>query len=199
MHEPLPLAIVHAEILRFLRNREDAVVFGAHAVNAHVAEGRMTQDVDVLSTRAAEVAEELRAHLNSKFGIAMRTRSVAGGIGFRVFQRRKEGNRHLVDVRQVDGFPPTEMAEGVRVPTAAVLVAQKVKAYAVRRAVPKGGTDWRDIGVLLTTYPHLKVADGEVAGLLEVDPEATPATRDTWREIVDTPIEVPGEDDDLAY
>ena len=63
MREPLPLATIHDAVLEFLRGRTDAVLFGAHAVNAYVEESRMTQDVDILSPRAPELAEELRAHL----------------------------------------------------------------------------------------------------------------------------------------
>ena len=77
MKEPLPLATIHEAVLEFLRNRDDAALFGAQAVNAYVDEPRMTQDVDVLSTRAAELAEELRAHLAATFTIAARVRAVA--------------------------------------------------------------------------------------------------------------------------
>ena len=63
MREPLPLSTIHDAVLEFLRNRDDAVVFGAQAVNAYVDEPRMTQDIDLLSTRAAELAEELRDYL----------------------------------------------------------------------------------------------------------------------------------------
>ena len=66
-------------MLEFLRGRTDAVLFGAHAVNAYVDEARMTQDVDILSPRAAELAEELRAHLSQRFQIAVRIRTVADG------------------------------------------------------------------------------------------------------------------------
>src|SRR6266511_1776768 len=79
MREPLPLATIQNAVLEFLRGRDDAVVFGAQAVNAYVGEPRMTQDVDLLSTRAAELAEELRAHLTDKFHVAVRVREVADG------------------------------------------------------------------------------------------------------------------------
>ena len=52
MREPHPLAVIHDAVLEFLRGRDDAVLFGAQAVNAYVAEPRMTQDVDIASTRA---------------------------------------------------------------------------------------------------------------------------------------------------
>ena len=60
----LPLADVFREVGRFLIGREDVVLFGAHAVNVCAATERMTQDVDVMSTRAEAVADELRALLS---------------------------------------------------------------------------------------------------------------------------------------
>jgi len=67
MKEPAPLAVVHDSILEFLRGRDDAVLFGAQAVNAYVDTPRMTQDVDVVSTNAEELAEQLRQHLGDQF------------------------------------------------------------------------------------------------------------------------------------
>ena len=52
MREPLPLAVIHDAVLEFLRGRDDAVLFGAQAINAYVEKARMTEDVDVMSTRA---------------------------------------------------------------------------------------------------------------------------------------------------
>lgn len=52
MKETLPLAVLHEAVLQFLRGRGDIAVCGAHAVNAYVAEPRMTQDIDVLATHA---------------------------------------------------------------------------------------------------------------------------------------------------
>src|SRR5438093_9355254 len=90
MAEPLPLATIQAAVLEFLRHRTDAVLFGAQAVNAYVAEPRMTQDVDIASTRAPELAEELRAYLNERFRIAVRVREVLEGVGYRIYQVRRE-------------------------------------------------------------------------------------------------------------
>src|ERR1044072_5059042 len=115
MREPLPLATVHEAVLEFVRGRDDVVVFGATAVNAYVSEPRMTQDIDLMSTRAAELAEELREYLNERFKIAVRVRLIGGGKVYRVFQIRKEGNRHLVDVRPVTKLPNAELIEGVQV------------------------------------------------------------------------------------
>src|SRR5947207_3935735 len=106
MREPLPLAEIQNAVLEFLRDRDDGVVFGAHAVNAYVEEPRMTQDVDVLSTRAAEFAEELRAELSRRFEIAVRVRTVADDLGHRLYQIRKPKDRHLVGVRGASQLPP---------------------------------------------------------------------------------------------
>src|SRR5438876_693827 len=94
--EPLPLAIVHRAVLDFLHHRDDAALFGAQAVNAYVDEARMTQEVDILSPRAAELAEEIRKFLNERFKIASRVRKVRQGMGYRIYQIQKSGNRHLV-------------------------------------------------------------------------------------------------------
>lgn len=83
MREPLPLATIHDAVLDFLRGRDDAALYGAQAVNAYVDESRMTQGVDVLSPRAAELAEEIRAYLNQRFQMAVRVRKVREGVGFR--------------------------------------------------------------------------------------------------------------------
>jgi hypothetical protein len=91
--EPLPLARIHDAVLEFLRDRDDAVLFGAQAVNAYVDEPRMTQDVDIMSPRAVELAEELKSLLNAQFHIAIRVRNIREGLGYRVYQVRKPKNR----------------------------------------------------------------------------------------------------------
>src|SRR5215217_5823328 len=113
--EPLPLATLHEAVLEFVRGRDDVVVFGATAVNAYVSEPRMTQDIDLMSTRAAELAEEVRIHLSERFHIAVRVRMIGEGKGYRVFQMRKEGNRHLVDIRTVTILPKSELIDGVQI------------------------------------------------------------------------------------
>lgn len=88
MREPLPLGTIHDVVLEFLQGRDDAVIFGAYAVNSYAGEFRATQDVDVVSTRGEELAEELRQHLIDRFHIAVRVRETRDGLGFRVFQVR---------------------------------------------------------------------------------------------------------------
>ena len=129
MKEPLPLATIQIAVIDFLRGRDDVVLFGAQAVNAYVSEPRATQDVDLMSTRASELAEELRGHLSQVFHIATRVRVIKEGAGYRIFQLQKTGNRHLVDVRSVASFPQHQRLDGVLVLSPAELIASKVISY----------------------------------------------------------------------
>ena len=129
MREPLPLATIHDAVLQFLRGRDDAVVFGAQAVNAYVDEPRMSQDIDLVSTRATELAEELREYLSERFHIAVRVPVIGAGKGYRLFQIQKARNRHLVDVRKTHSLPQTERIEDVLVMSPPELIAHKVISY----------------------------------------------------------------------
>src|SRR6266850_7954943 len=162
MREQLPLATIHEAVLEFLRGRDDAVVFGAQAVNAYVGEARMSQDIDLISTRAVELAEELRAHLSERFHIAVRVRVIGAGKGYRLFQIQKPRNRHLVDLRPAESLPSAERIEDVLVIYHPELIAYKVISYHPRRGQPKAGTDWRDLAMLLLKFPELKQEQGAV-------------------------------------
>ena len=196
MREPLPLATVHEAVLEFLRGRDDVVVFGATAVNAYVPEPRMTQDIDLMSPRAADLAEELRAYLSERFHIAVRVCVIGEGKGYRVFQIRKEGNRHLVDVRSVTILPKAERIDDVPVITASELIARKVVSYHSRRGQPKSGTDWRDLALLLLTFPELKTESGVVREILN-SLGANEEEVKTWSELVAQEISKP--DDDTEF
>ena len=115
MREQLPLSTIHEAVLEFLRGREDVVVFGATAVNAYVGEPRMTQDIDLISRHAAELAEDLCEQLSSRFHIAVRVRVIGGGKGYRLVQVQKPGNRHLVDIRSVNELPDAKRIEDILV------------------------------------------------------------------------------------
>lgn len=193
MSEPHPLAAVHGAILEFLRGRSDAVLYGAQAVNAYVAEARMTQDVDIASPRAAELAEELRAFLHVRFRIAVRVREVKEGAGYRIYQVRKPKNRHLVDVRPVASLPPAKRVKQILVVTPPELIANKVMAFTGRRGQPKAGTDWRDLAMLLLTFPQLKAEEGPVAERLRAA-GAPPEMMDAWKELVAQDIQPEDED-----
>jgi Nucleotidyl transferase AbiEii toxin, Type IV TA system len=183
-------------VLEILRGHNDAVLFGAQAVNAYVDEPRMTQDVDILSVRANEVAQAIRDRLSERFHIAVRVRDVADGKGFRIFQLRKPKNRHLVDVRAVDVLPPAQRIEEVLVVTPAELIARKVIAYQQRRGKPKAGTDWRDLALLLLRVPELKTKSGPVAERLQAA-GADSATIAAWEGLVAQEIMAEDEDSDF--
>lgn len=196
-HEPLPLSTIQRAVLEFLQGRDDAVLFGAQAVNAYVSEPRATQDVDIMSTRAQEFANELREHLSERFHIAVRVREIRDK-GLRIYQVRKEGNRHLVDVRIENKLRPNNIVEQVSVLTPPELIASKVTSYCSRQGQPKGFTDRRDLAVLLLNFPELKEKNGAVdQALMEL--EAKPEAVEFWRELVEIKIVEPTHDDDLAY
>jgi hypothetical protein len=194
MREPLPLATIQDAVLEFLHGRTDAVLFGAQAVNAYVDESRMTQDVDILSPRAAELAEELRAHLAGRFQIAVRIRTVADGLGYRLYQLRKPKNRHLVDVRRVASLPAHQVVDNVLVVPPADLICQKVVTMVNRSKSAKGPTDLTDIRRLLLTFPELKTLEGPVADRLR-DSGAPESALEAWREIAVQEIVVLGDEE----
>ena len=192
MHESLPLSRIQEAVLEFLQGRKDVVLFGAQAVNAYVSEPRMTQDVDLISNRAHEFAEELREHLSEKFHIAVRVREVKDK-GLRIYQARKEGNRHLVDIRIESQLPDSQPIEGIQVLKPIELIVAKVISFISRYGQEKSWTDRRDLTALLRSFPQLKKTDGEVAALL-VTRHADKKTTDFWREVAEQ--DLPAEDDD---
>jgi len=195
MKEELPLASIHAAVFEFLRDRDDAIIFGAQAVNAYVDEPRMTQDVDLMSTRAADLAQELRDYLNKRFYIAVRVRKIAGGKGYRIYQVLKSGNRHLVGIRAVKQLPGSRRIEEVLVMAPTELVASKVISYYQRRGQPKSGTDWRDIAMLLLAFPELKSMTSPVTTRLQAV-GAKSAIMAVWKELVNQEIQPVDEDED---
>lgn len=196
MREPLPLATIHHAVLECLRDRDDVVVFGAHAVNAYVGEPRMTQDIDLLATHVDVVAQELRDYLRKRFRIAVRVRRLGEGRGLRLFQVRRSGNRHLVDLRPVEALPLAERIAGVLVMAPAELLASKVIAYHQRRGQPKSGTDWRDLAMLLLAFPALKRESGPVVDRLRAA-GAAPEVMAAWSELVAQEIRPSDEEDEF--
>jgi len=194
MKEAVPLATVHATVLTFLQDRSDTAIFGAQAVNAYVEQSRMTQDVDVMTTNAESLANEICEHLHQTLNLATRVRSVAGGKGYRVYQVLKPKNRHLVDVRQVDKLPACQLSDRIQVVEPASLIALKVISMSARSNTPKGLTDQADLMRLLMTYPDLKTQSGEVSNRL-VEQNAEPAAIQAWHAMVSTDFR-PDNDDE---
>jgi len=196
MREPLPLATIHEAVLEFLRRRDDVVVFGATAVNAYVSEPRMTQDIDLMSTRAPELAEELREYLSERFHIAVRVRNVRGGKGYRLFQVQKKGNRHLVNVQPGESLPQSQEVEEVRVINPPELIARKLISFNARGGQPKSFTDMRDLAMLLLAFPALKSESGPVTETLK-SIGASAEEMKAWRELVSREITPPNDDDEF--
>ena len=196
MKETLPLATIQNAVIDFVRGRVDVVLFGAQAVNVYVSEPRATQDVDLMSTRAADVAEELREHLSQLFHIAVRVRKIKDGLGYRIFQLRKAGNRHLVDVRSVISLPPMQVVEGVQVLSPAELIASKVISHHQRYGKSKSWSDRRDLVVLLLAFPELKHDHGPVTDCLH-KAQADQGILAVWRELVAQELLPEGDEDDF--
>ncbi len=196
MSESLPLATIHESVLQYLKGRQDLAVFGAQAVNVYVEPPRMTQDIDLMSTHASELAEEIRTYLAETFAIAVRIRHVASGAGHRVYQLRKPKNRHLVDVRQEDRLPECQSIGGLMVLMPAELIARKIVSMVGRANTPKAMTDTADVWRLLLAFPELKSPTGKVADLLHKMSASTQAIQQ-WEQVVVTDIEA--EDEDADY
>ena len=196
MREPLPLATVHEAVLEFLRGRDDVVVFGATAVNAYVSEPRMTQDIALMSPRAADLAEELRKYLSDRFHIAVRVRIIGEGKGYRVFQIQKTGNRHLADVRPVKSLPASQRVDDVLIVSPAELIALKVASYHTRRGRPKAFSDRRDLAMLFLAFPDLKKESGAVENSLK-SLGVSEEVLNSWRALVAE--EIPEADDDDEF
>ena len=162
MAEDLPLATIHQAVLEFLSERNDAAVFGAQAVNAYVDTPRMTQDVDILSTRAEAFSHELCEHLHQRFHIAARVRRIASGSSYRIYQVRTPTNRHLVDVRHAAVLPDCQRIQQVLVVSPAELLSMKIISMAARPNTPKGLTDEADLLRLLLAFPELKESESPV-------------------------------------
>jgi hypothetical protein len=194
MNEPLPKGAIQQAIFDFLTSRTDAAVFGAMAVNAYIDERRMTEDVDIVSPRAHQLAEELRLFLSERFKIAVRVRTIRGGIGFRLYQLTKPTNRHLADVRPVTTLPPAQSIDGILVVTPAEVIVGKVISCVRRKGKPKSFTDRRDLAHMLLKFPELKTMQGVVQERLLAE-NAGEESLALWQQLVEEQI-LPEEDDD---
>jgi len=194
-HEQVPLASLFHATFEVMQKDPGIVLFGAHAVNAYCEPARMTQDVDVLSTRARELASELKTILASRFHITIRVREVIPNIGFRVYQVCNPKHRHLVDVRHVEKLPAFEMREGIAVVTPVELIAMKVESLAYRSNQEKGLSDRLDLARLLRTFPELRDASGPVTQRLEAG-GGNAETTHFWNEVRETIFDVDPDGDD---
>jgi hypothetical protein len=156
----------------------------------------MTQAIDLMSTHAPELAEELCSYLSERFHITVRVREVRAGKGYRLFQIQKTGNRHLVDVRPVTSLPDSQTIEAIRVLTPPELIAYKVISYNARRGKPKAGTDWRDLAMLRLAFPELKSESGPVSETLQTL-AANEEVMAEWRDLVAQVIVFPDDESEF--
>lgn len=122
-----------------------------------------------------------------------RIREVGQGKGLQLYQIRKEGNRHLVDIHPVEQFPPTRRIAQILVPIPEELIAQKVIAVHQRNGPPKSFTDRRDIAMLLLAFPELKKEAGAVQERLRAANASDEGMR-LWSDIVMQEIRAAAED-----
>ncbi len=190
MHEPVPLHRVHETIFEFCRERPDVVIFGAQAVNVYAPKTlRMTEDVDLLTRKPREVADALADVLRERLHIAVRVREVVRGKGFRVYQKRAEGTRHLADVRLLEfELVPVEQL-GIRYVPLTELVAMKLVAAARRAGAVKGLTDRADLMRLLAANPHLRdESSGVEQAIATIGAHANTAqARAVWQSLLTEP------------
>lgn len=196
MKEPLPLATIQNAVIDFLRGRDDVVLFGAQAVNVYVNEPRATQDVDLMSTRAADLAEELANHLSRRFHVYIVWKKSKLSDNCRLFQSQANETRNLVDVRSVAELPEALRIENVLVASPVALIASKLISHHRRRGSPKSWTDWRDLALLLLTFPELKSDPGSVTDSLNAA-SVDQSVLAIWRELVKQEILPQTDEDDF--
>jgi hypothetical protein len=187
------LAQIQRSLLTFLQHRTDVVLFGAYAVNAYLEpqDVRMTADIDLQATHGEQLVMEICDHLHQEFYIAPRSRRLKNHPAWRIYQVLKSGNRHLVDVRQVEVLPASERINNIQVLSPIALMQSKVISAYARQNQPKGFSDLRDLYSLMLRFPEL----GEQ---VTVDP-SNPALTAFWRSIQSQNIQAPEEDEDLLY
>jgi Nucleotidyl transferase AbiEii toxin, Type IV TA system len=98
-----------------------------------------------------------------------------------------------VDLRAAESLPHAERIEDVLVMSPPELIAHKVISYHARRDQPKAGTDWRDLALLLLTFPELKKEEGAVSEALR-SMKAGEEVMKAWGELVAQAIVEPEDD-----
>ncbi|MDZ7360726.1 MAG: hypothetical protein ONB46_08375 [candidate division KSB1 bacterium] len=181
--EKFPRDMILTAVREFLRGREDAVVFSGHAVNAYAKEQRATQEMDLLSTRAAKLATELRDYLNRRFRLFLLIRRLNKGEGRRIYQATQSGNHVLIDLRPVSELPAARRISQVLFMEPAELIASKVIAYHQRRDKPKAKIDRCDLTKLLLAFPEFKREAGPVTERLQAA-GVDQAVFEVWKELV---------------
>ena len=93
-------------------------------------------------------------------------------------------------------LPESQTIEDIMVISPPELIAYKVMSYYGRRGKPKAGTDWRDLAMLLLTFPELKSEAGAVNEKL-LSLNARKEVIKEWQDLVSQEISLPDEDDEF--
>ncbi|HVT44879.1 MAG TPA: nucleotidyl transferase AbiEii/AbiGii toxin family protein [Thermoanaerobaculia bacterium] len=184
-------------IFSFCADRPDVTVFGAQAVNLYTRVPRMSEDVDLLASDPAAAAEALAGRLGEELHVATRVREIRAGVAYRVFQVRKEGDRHLADVRLRMPLGETTVRDGIRYVSLVDLVAMKVLALSARGSAPKGATDLADLRRLLLSHPEIRSSEAGVTDTIRRFGGSVHAV-EAWAELLAAPL-VSDEDADEGY
>jgi hypothetical protein len=96
----------------------------------------------------------------------------------------------------VDSLPEAKLIEDISIASPTEIIAQKIISYYSRRGQPKSGTDWRDLAMLLLTFPELKTESGPVLSALRAL-DANEDVIQTWRELVTQEIREPAPDSEF--
>ena len=187
------LSEIQRSLLTFLQKRSDVVIFGAYAVNAYLQpdEVRMTADVDMQTLQGQLLVTRIIEHLHREFHIATRSREVKPGQAWRIYQVLRSGNRHLVDIRQVEHLPDFEVINQIQVLSPLELMVTKIISAYARQHQPKGFSDLRDLYSLMLTFPEL-VSQVKL-------PVENETIQDFWNNIKLRQIDFPQPDNDLTY
>jgi Nucleotidyl transferase AbiEii toxin, Type IV TA system len=181
MNEKVPLAEIFRLVFTVLSEHDDVSVYGSQALNVYVKPPRMTEDIDVFSQHAPELAETLRDTINRTFHVAIRIRRSADGKGLRLYQTTRESKRHLIDIRPTVDLPPTVRMNGVGVVVPAFLAAMKVIASVDRANLLDREQDTIDLRKLLAAIPELRT-DPDVDKYLS-DLNASPDALAKWEDL----------------
>ena len=187
------LSDIQRSLLTFLQKRSDVVIFGAYAVNAYLkpSEVRMTTDIDIQALQGQLLVAQISDRLRQEFYIATRSREVKSNQAWRIYQVLKSGNRHLVDIRQVDRLPEFEVINQIQVLSPLELIISKIISAYARQNQPKGFSDLRDLYSLILTFPQL-------VNQIKI-PSENERIRDFWNDVQLQQIAFPQLDEDLTY
>jgi Nucleotidyl transferase AbiEii toxin, Type IV TA system len=100
-------------------------------------------------------------------------------------------------LRSAASLPHAQRIEEVLVTSPPELIAQKVISYHARRGQPKAGTDWRDLAMLLLTFPELKQEEGAVSEALK-SVGVREEVMKMWRELAAQEIVEPKDDGEFG-